>query len=80
MSKTQGAMTVAEAGRLGGLKGGRDGGMTRKFALTDAERREIARAAAQARWGDIHSCGHPHRIHAKSDGKCLATGCKCRGE
>jgi len=36
-------------GRLGGLKGGKKGGMARAAALTDEERTEIARKAAEAR-------------------------------
>lgn len=38
-------------GRLGGLRGGRRGGLARAANLTASRRRQIARAAARARWG-----------------------------
>jgi hypothetical protein len=37
-------------GRRGGKKGGPKGGKARMAGLTDAQRRELARKAAQARW------------------------------
>ena len=37
-------------GRLGGKKGGPKGGKARWDGVTKAERSEIARKAAQARW------------------------------
>jgi hypothetical protein len=37
-------------GRVGGKKGGPKGGKARMAGLTDAERRELARKAARARW------------------------------
>ena len=38
-------------GRLGGLRGGRRGGRARAEALSPQRRRQIAQAAARARWG-----------------------------
>src|SRR3954447_20140846 len=40
-------------GRLGGLRGGPVGGRARAEALAPERRREIARAAAEARWGRL---------------------------
>jgi hypothetical protein len=40
-------------GRLGGLRGGARGGRARALALSPAERRESAQAAAEARWGRL---------------------------
>jgi len=46
-------------GRLGGLKGGVRGGRARAEALSPGRRREIARAAARARWGAIPASVRP---------------------
>jgi hypothetical protein len=40
-------------GRLGGLRGGREGGHARAAALSPERRREIARDAARTRWGAL---------------------------
>lgn len=40
-------------GRLGGRKGGHAGGRARADALSPRRRRDIARAAARARWGHL---------------------------
>lgn len=44
--KTEPKLTKKYAGRLGGLKGGK----SRAEKLTQEQRKEIARKAAQARW------------------------------
>src|SRR4051794_18939513 len=41
-------------GRLGGLKGGPLGGRARAAALSPRRRKDIARRAAAARWGQLH--------------------------
>ncbi|MFA6166764.1 MAG: hypothetical protein WC700_09115 [Gemmatimonadaceae bacterium] len=46
-----GQHTVAQAGRLGGLKGGAAGGAARMAGLTGPERSDLARHAASKRWG-----------------------------
>lgn len=43
--------TAAMSGRLGGLKGGPKGGRARADKLSPERRKEIAVAAARARWG-----------------------------
>ena len=42
---------AVELGRLGGLAGGRKGGLARAKSLSEERRKEIARKAAEARWG-----------------------------
>ena len=42
---------AVELGRLGGLAGGRKGGLARAKKLSKKRRREIAQQAAAARWG-----------------------------
>jgi hypothetical protein len=46
-SKPEPKMSKKYAGRLGGLKGGQ----ARAESLTPEQRKEIAKKAAQARWG-----------------------------
>ena len=43
---------LSEAGRKGGLAGGRKGGLSRMSQLSPVERSDLARAAALARWAD----------------------------
>ena len=46
---------AVELGRLGGLAGGRKGGLARAKSLSEERRKEIARKAAQARWSKSSS-------------------------
>ena len=55
MARPYGPRRMSEAaallGRMGGKKGGPKGGRARAKKLSAERRREIARKAAQARWG-----------------------------
>lgn len=70
----------AVAGSKGGLAGGKKGGTNRMAAMSDAERTELAKAAAAARWS--HPKPHevvkqmlltigrtrlPHRLYKRGD-------------
>lgn len=61
---------LARIGRKGGKKGGPKGGAERARRLTAERRREIARLAAEARWGRDGRC----RARAKRLRCTLASG------
>ena len=48
-----------------------EGALRRQREAIRAARRETKFGLARCK------CGHPLRVHSKTDGKCLAVGCGC---